>query len=76
LKPTLIRQVDLAPYGKAATSVAVHRGLVAAAVANNDTQQNGKVVFMDTDGNVINQSAIPDERQNYDHRSHREVHLS
>jgi hypothetical protein len=62
-KPVLIHQVDLTPYGHAANSVAVHRGLVAAAVENNDKQQNGKVVFLDTDGNVINQltvGALPD----------------
>nr|MBF0223245.1 choice-of-anchor I family protein [Desulfobulbaceae bacterium] len=63
MNPTLISQVDLAPYGKAATSVAVKRGLVAAAVVNNDKQQNGKVVFMDTEGTILNQltvGALPD----------------
>ncbi|MEW6428814.1 MAG: choice-of-anchor I family protein [Thermodesulfobacteriota bacterium] len=61
--PVLVKQVDLAGFGKAATSVAVHRGLVAAAVVNTDRQQNGQVVFMDTDGNVINHltvGALPD----------------
>ena len=44
-------------------SVAVHEGLVAVAVENDDKQENGWVVFYDTDGNplhYVTAGALPD----------------
>lgn len=61
--PTLLFQIDIAPYGKGANSVAVSNGVVAAAVENNDKQADGRVVFFDADGNYLNDlpaGALPD----------------
>ena len=61
--PTLISQIDITPYGNNANSVAIRRGIVAAAVQNHVKTDPGSVVFFDTDGNFINQitvGALPD----------------
>ncbi|MEA3277210.1 MAG: choice-of-anchor I family protein [Pseudomonadota bacterium] len=55
--------IDVSPYGKAANSVDVNDGVVAAAVENNDKQANGVVVFFDTNGEYLGQvtvGALPD----------------
>ena len=61
--PVLVSQIDITPYGAAATSVDVHDGVLAAAVPNEDTQANGSIVFFTTDGNFMAQveaGALPD----------------
>lgn len=61
--PTLINSLDCTPYGAVANSVAVHSGIVAIAIENDNKQADGKVVFFDTDGNYINDidaGALPD----------------
>lgn len=61
--PVLAFTIDMSPYGKQANSVAVHKGLVAAAIENIDKQAPGTIAFFDTDGNFINQvtaGALPD----------------
>lgn len=63
LAPTLIRQVDLTPYGASANSVAVKNGIVAVAVEAAVKQEPGKAVFFDADGNYLGQTtvgALPD----------------
>ncbi|WP_422362073.1 choice-of-anchor I family protein [Reichenbachiella sp.] len=55
--------ISLTAYGKSANSVAVHNGIVAAAVENVDKQANGKVVFFNTNGQFLNEveaGALPD----------------
>lgn len=55
--------VDLSSYGDGANSVAVKNGIVAAAVEAEVSQDNGKIVFFDTDGNYLNDQevgALPD----------------
>lgn len=57
-----ISSIPLNAYGKI-NSVAVHDGIVALAMENNNPQLDGFVVFMDQDGNFINQvtvGAMPD----------------
>ncbi|MEM1322655.1 MAG: esterase-like activity of phytase family protein [Bacteroidota bacterium] len=51
--PTLIQQLDISPYGGGINSVAVFKNLVAAAVENDNAQENGQIVFFDTDGNFL-----------------------
>lgn len=61
--PTLVNSIDLSMYGGGANSVDVYNGIVAVAVENNDKQANGRVVFLDTDGNYLNDlevGALPD----------------
>ena len=61
--PTLVQQIDISPYGGGINSVAVYKGMVAAAVENDNKQENGKIVFFDTDGNFISEleaGALPD----------------
>lgn len=61
--PTLINSLDCTPYGASANSVAVHSGVVAVAIENNVKQENGRVVFFDTNGNYLNDveaGALPD----------------
>ncbi|NJL76579.1 MAG: esterase-like activity of phytase family protein [Saprospiraceae bacterium] len=52
--PTLIKSIDLTPYGDQANSIDVANGIVAAAVQADAVDGNGKVVFFDTDGNFLN----------------------
>jgi hypothetical protein len=57
-----IASIDMAPYG-GITSVAVKDGIVAVASPNADQQQNGSVVFLDTNGTFKKQvsvGALPD----------------
>lgn len=61
--PTLLFSIDLSGYGSAINSVAVHGGLVAAAVENEVRTDPGKAVFMDVNGAVIaavEVGALPD----------------
>ena len=58
-----VATIALAPWGKAANSVAVHNGLVVAAVENNDKQAPGQAVFFDVDGHfkaAVTVGALPD----------------
>lgn len=56
--PARIADVDMSPYGGGINSVAVHDGVVAAAVQGNGTMDNGTVVFMDTDGNITHNAMV------------------
>ncbi|MFW6342098.1 MAG: choice-of-anchor I family protein [Halothiobacillaceae bacterium] len=61
--PQKIGEIDASDLGGAANSVAVHDGLVAVAVENNDKQANGFVAFFDAEGNrqnVVTVGALPD----------------
>lgn len=64
LNPTQISQISIAQYGAGITSVAVKNGLVAVSVTGLVSEQdNGSVVFFDTDGNYLNTvqvGALPD----------------
>lgn len=61
--PTLVRSVDLSSYGSP-NSVAFYRNLLAVAVEDGTDKTNpGKVVFLDTQGRVLNAvtvGALPD----------------
>lgn len=60
--PSVIRTVNMAPYG-GITSIAVKNGIIAAASPNINPQQNGSVVFFDINGNFLKQvtvGALPD----------------
>lgn len=60
--PSVIRTVNMAPYG-GITSIAVKNGIIAAASPNTNPQQNGSVVFFDINGNFLKQvtvGALPD----------------
>lgn len=57
LSPTLITSVNMNPYGTI-TSVSVYKGLVAVACPHIDPEQNGTVVFLDTQGNFLNQVTV------------------
>jgi hypothetical protein len=60
---TKISTVDLSTYGSGVNSVAVHNGLVVAAVQNSTKQAPGSAVFFDTDGNILKAvtvGALPD----------------
>ena len=50
--PTLVQSIGLGEGG--VNSVSVSNGIVAAAVANEDDTAAGSVVFLDTDGNILN----------------------
>ena len=61
--PTLLFSIDTSPYGGGINSVAVHDGLVAAAIENDNAQEPGEVVFFDVDGMYFTQitvGALPD----------------
>ncbi|MHC4877098.1 MAG: choice-of-anchor I family protein [Planctomycetota bacterium] len=61
--PTSINTIDLTPFGAGVNSVAVHNGVVAAAVEAATVTDPGSVVFFDTDGNFLNSltaGALPD----------------
>lgn len=60
--PSVISSIDMNAYG-GLTSVAVKNGIVAVASPNSVPQNNGSVVFFDTNGNFINKvtvGALPD----------------
>ena len=61
--PTLLLTVDFSTFGGGVNSVAVHDGLVAAAVEGFVKTDPGTVVFLDTDGDVLKAvaaGALPD----------------
>lgn len=60
--PSVIKTVNMAPYG-GITSIAIKNGIIAAASPNINPQQNGSVVFFDSNGNFLKQvtvGALPD----------------
>lgn len=60
--PSLISSISLTPYGNI-NSVVAHDSIVALAIESIPAQDNGKVVFMDYNGNFINEvevGAMPD----------------
>ena len=62
-QPVLLFNIDLSAYGSSVNSVAVHRGLVAAAVQNTVKTEPGKVVLLNADGQVqgaVDVGALPD----------------
>ncbi|UZO79474.1 hypothetical protein NBT05_10935 [Aquimarina sp. ERC-38] len=61
--PVLVQKIDLSPYGAGPNSVAVFESLVAVAVEAEVKQDNGMVVFFDTDGTFLTSvvcGALPD----------------
>ena len=61
--PTLLFQIDTAPYGDGANSVAVHNGIVAVAVQADPSQAPGTAVFFNQDGEFLSAvivGALPD----------------
>lgn len=59
---SIIQSIDITPYGNI-NSVAVKNGIVACAIENTNPQQDGFVVFFDTNGNFLKQvsvGAMPD----------------
>ena len=56
-QPTKLFEIDLSDYGATVNSVAVHRGLVAAAVEHPVKTSPGQAVFLDVDGQVL--AAVP-----------------
>ena len=56
--PTRVMDIDMSSFGGGINSVAVSNGIVAAAVEGNAVDDNGVVVFMDTDGNVTGQATV------------------
>ena len=61
--PALFGQVDMTPFGDAATSVAIFGDLLAVAVPAAEKTDPGAVVFLDPDGGVLAQvpvGALPD----------------
>ena len=62
-QPKLLFNIDLSAYGSGINSVAVHRGLVAAAVENPVKTEPGSVVLMNADGHIkaaVKVGALPD----------------
>ena len=60
--PVLITSISTAPYGNI-NSVVAHDSIVALAIENSNPQLNGSVVFLDYNGNFLNQvtvGAMPD----------------
>jgi hypothetical protein len=61
--PTYLFSIDLVEFGGGANHVEVMNGVVAAAVEGFSKQDDGLVVFFDTDGNYLNDvpaGALPD----------------
>ncbi|MEA5522235.1 choice-of-anchor I family protein [Limnoraphis robusta] len=63
-EPTLFKQVNVSEFGGVVNSVAVFEGLVVVAVEADVSQENGKIVFLDLEGNIqgeaITVGALPD----------------
>lgn len=60
---TLVRQLDLTPYGASVNSVATYGDIIVAAVEAADHTERGKAVFFNRDGNFLNQinvGSLPD----------------
>ena len=63
VNPTRLFQIDTAPYGDGANSVAVHNSIVAVAVQADPAQAPGTAVFFNTDGeflSAVTVGALPD----------------
>ena len=61
--PTKVGEIDVTPFGQAANSVAVHKGIVAAAIEAEDKQAPGRVAFFSTAGVALGSvevGALPD----------------
>lgn len=62
--PMLIASIDITPYGEGVSSVAVSKGLLAAAVEADGVDTPGSVVFFDTEDlsevEVVTAGALPD----------------
>ncbi|NDJ62611.1 MAG: alkaline phosphatase [Chloroflexi bacterium] len=56
--PSLVRTIELEPYGAGVNSVAIADGIVAAAVENEAVDGAGTVVFFDTAGEFISQVTV------------------
>lgn len=62
-QPRLAKTIDLVAFGGGANSVAISNGLVAVAVQANPATSPGKVVFLNSDGDVLGDvtvGALPD----------------
>jgi hypothetical protein len=62
-QPTLVRSMSVSAHGPQPNSVAVHRGLVAATVQAPVKTDPGTVLFLDVDGNILDEvtvGALPD----------------
>ncbi|MDH6250618.1 hypothetical protein M2347_000345 [Chryseobacterium sp. H1D6B] len=55
--PVVTKTVNMASYG-GITSIAVKNGILAVSSPNADPQQNGSVVFFDTNGNFLKQVSV------------------
>lgn len=55
--PSVIQTVNMAPYG-GITSIAVKNGIVAVSSPNANPQQNGSVIFFDTNGTFLKQVTV------------------
>lgn len=55
---TLVKSIDMLPYGSTITSVATMNGIVAAAVPNNNGMANGSVVFFNSNGDFLKQVTV------------------
>jgi DNA-binding beta-propeller fold protein YncE len=69
MSPTLLAQFDISPYGGGINSVAVYSGVAVAAVEAFTVTDPGTAVFLDHNGNYINDvevGALPD-MVTYDH---------
>ncbi|MGV2828099.1 choice-of-anchor I family protein [Myxosarcina sp. GI1(2024)] len=61
--PTLIKAINITPFGASPNSVAAKDGIVAVAIAAEETQDPGKVAFFSTNGDLVSQvtvGALPD----------------
>ncbi|NUQ24608.1 MAG: esterase-like activity of phytase family protein [Saprospiraceae bacterium] len=62
--PALVQQIDVSAWGGGITSIATKNGIVAVCVpASTSEQDNGSVVFFDTNGvfqNIVTVGALPD----------------
>ncbi|MBE9136574.1 choice-of-anchor I family protein [Nodosilinea sp. LEGE 07088] len=61
--PTALQLIDLSAFGAGINSVAVKNGMLAVAVQGEEVTDDGTVVFLDVDGNVLNSvtvGALPD----------------
>ncbi|KYC35649.1 alkaline phosphatase [Scytonema hofmannii PCC 7110] len=61
--PTKLFSIDAKAFGGSANSVAVKNGIVAIAIESDNTQEPGKAVFVDVNGNFLNAvtvGALPD----------------
>lgn len=61
--PVKTKSIELADIGKSANSVAVYKGLVAAAVENSNKQEAGVIAFFSPDGThlgSVDAGALPD----------------